>query len=282
MTTRATLFPGRIGLGTWKMGESLTRAKREAAVVTQALEMGYRLIDTAEMYGAGGAERVVGGALHAFSSARRQELCIVTKVLPQNASYQGVLSACEASLSRLGSDYIDIYLLHWRGRHPLKETLRGFLELQQRGLIRHYGVSNFDVKDLEEWQATERKLGVAAGVRVNQVYYSLAVRGIEFDLLDWQRQHAIETMAYSPLGLGELAGHPVLAELGAARGLTAAQIALAWVVRHPDVAAIPKSLNPDRLQENLRAADVKLSVTELARIDAAFPPPRRQQALETV
>lgn len=281
MTLATTIFPARIGLGTWKMGESAARSKQETAAVAQALEIGYRLIDTAEMYGSGGAERVIGAALQSYKS-RRQELCIVSKVLPQNASYKGTVKACEASLARLGCDYLDLYLLHWRGSYPFTETLQAFAELQQRGLIRRYGVSNFDIEDWQEWQAAEGELGLANAACVNQVYYCTQARGIEFDLLPWQKQRGIEIMAYSPLGLGDLAHHPVLAEIGAARGATAAQVALAWAVRYPEVAAIPKSANPVRLKENLQAANIRLTAAELARIDRAFPAPRRKQALQMI
>lgn len=277
-----TLFPGKIGLGTWKMGEVAARHKHEVQAVLHALQLGYRLIDTAEMYGGGGAERVVAEALSAFGHARRSELCIVSKVLPQNASRQGTVKACEASLSRLACGYIDVYLLHWRGNHPFEATLEAFLELQQRGLIRRFGVSNFDVEDLEEWREVEHRLQVQQPAHINQVYYCPQARGVEFDLLPWQRRSEMVTMAYSPLGLGELTRHPLLAELGGARGYSAAQVALAWVVRHGDVVAIPKSIHPDRQEENLRAAELVLTDAELARIDAVFPPPRRKHDLEMI
>lgn len=277
-----TVFPGKIGLGTWKMGDVAAQRQQETDAVLHALQLGYRLVDTAEMYGAGGAERVVGAALKKFGSARRSELCIVSKVLPQNASRHGTVKACEASLSRLGCDYLDVYLLHWRGNHPLEATLEAFLELQQRKLIRSFGVSNFDVDDLQEWQEIERRLQVPQPACTNQVYYCMQARGIEFDLLSWQRQHAIVTMAYSPLGLGELARHPLLAEIAAVRGYSAAQIALAWTVRHPDVVAIPKSVNPARQEQNLRAAEIVLTQAELVRLDQMFPPPKRKTGLEMI
>lgn len=277
-----TVFPGKIGLGTWKMGESGSQRKREVDAVLHALRSGYRLIDTAEMYGAGGAERIVGEALRAFGNAHRSELCVVSKVLPQNASRAGTVKACEASLSRLGCDYIDLYLLHWHGNHPLAATLEAFLELQERGLIHRYGLSNFDVDDLRDWQEAERRFQVEQPACINQVYYCLQARGLEFNLLPWQRHQDWVTMAYSPLGLGELARHPLLAEIGAARGYTAAQIALAWAVRHDDVVAIPKSADPDRQEANLRAAEINLTAEELLRLDAAFPPPQRKTSLEMI
>ncbi|MFI4914673.1 MAG: aldo/keto reductase, partial [Steroidobacterales bacterium] len=239
-------------------------------------------IDTAEMYGAGEAERIVGAALARAASPPRTQLCIVSKVLPTNASRRGTVKACEASLSRLGCEYLDLYLLHWRGRYELRETLEGFAELQRRGLIRHFGVSNFDVDDLEEWRAAEKALGLMSTARCNQVHYALSARGAEYDLLPWQRRHGIETMAYSPLGTGALAHHPVLIEIARARGATAAQVALAWTLRFPRIVTIPKSSHPKRLEENLGADSIRLSDAELARLDQAFPPPRGKQSLATV
>jgi len=264
------------------MGEQAATRTEEINAVTHALKCGYRLIDTAEMYGSGGAESVVGAALQIFGKARRDELCIVSKVLPQNASRHGAVKACEASLRRLNSEYLDVYLLHWSGNYPFVETLQAFAELHERGLIKRCGVSNLDVAELEEWLAVEHQLGIAEPTHVNQVHYSMQARGIEFDLLPWQREHGIVTMAYSPLGLGELTRHSVLIDIAQARAATAAQIALAWVMRHPDVVAIPKSTHPQRLEENLRALEIKLTEDELARIDATFPPPRRKRTLAMV
>ena len=272
-------FPGPIGLGTWKMGESASARAREVAAVTHALRAGYRLIDTAEMYGDGGAERIVGEALRAFGPARRAELFIVSKVLPQNASHAGTIRACEASIRRMGCDYLDLFLLHWRGQHPFEDTVEAFAELTRRGLIRHFGVSNFDVDDLSEWQGAETAVGVAGATRCNQVYYCLESRAIEFDLLPWQREHGMRTMAYAPLGSGDLADHRELQRIGAERGATAAQMALAWCIRTPDVVAIPKSVDPGRLDENLRAAEMRLTAAELARIDHVFRPPRTKRPL---
>jgi len=280
--TPPTPFPAKIGLGTWKMGESAGRRSQEAAAVLHAIELGYRLIDTAEMYGAGGAERVIGEALQRFGTARRDQLFIVSKVLPQNASRKGTIKACESSLKVLGSEYLDLYLLHWRGSHSFRDTLQAFVELQQRGLIREFGVSNFDIEDLEAWREAEQALQVTSPVRVNQVYYCAQARGIEFDLLPWQRQRGIATMAYSPLGLGDLARHPTFIEISAMRGCTAAQVALAWVMRHPDMVAIPKSAHPQRQEENLRALDITLNEAEIKRIDSAFPPPKHKSSLETI
>lgn len=274
-------FPGPIGLGTWKMGESASAQALETHAVRHALNAGYRLIDTAEMYGDGGAERVIGNALKTLGSARRSELFIVSKVLPQNASRAGTVRACEASIGRMGCDYLDLYLLHWRGQHPFEDTVEAFAELTQRGLIRNFGVSNFDVDDFSDWRAAEDAVGVPGSSLCNQVYYCLEARAIEFDLLPWQRERGIRTMAYAPLGSGHLAQHRDLQRIGAERGATAVQIALAWCIRTPDVVAIPKSVDPGRLDENLRAAELRLTAAEIARIDHVFRPPRSKRPLAT-
>lgn len=274
-------FPGRIGLGTWHMGSSRSHRAQEVAAVSHALSVGYRLLDTAEMYADGGAERVIAEALKAFGPARRSELTIVSKALPGNASRAGTVKACESSIARMGCEYLDVYLLHWPGRHPFVETLRGFQELLQRKLIRHFGVSNLDVSDLKAWLEAEKTLGLtAATVQCNQVYYSVEARGIEHSLLPWQRQHGIQTMAYSPLGQGALAENPALRKIGEAREASAAQIALAWCIREPDVVAIPKSIDPKRIEDNFAAAQITLTAEEQAQIDRAFPPPRSKQSLE--
>ncbi len=272
-------FPARIGLGTWRMGNSRGARAAETAAVAHALAAGYRLFDTAEMYGDGGAEQIVGAALRDFGIAHRDQLFIVSKVLPSHGSQAGVVRACEQSIARLGCGYLDLYLLHWRGSYPFQQTLRGFAELRERGLIRRYGVSNFDQDDLSEWLAAEASLDLAGGTQCNQVYYCLETRAIEFEQLDWQRQHGIQTMAYSPLGQGALAEHPLLRQMAQRRGLSAAQIALAWAIREGDVVAIPKSVQPRRIDENLAAATVTLSAAELARLDQAFPRPRSRQQL---
>ena len=280
--TNALRLHGPIGLGTWKMGTDAATQTREIAAITHALEIGYRLIDTAEMYGDGGAESAIGQALQRFGGARRPELFVVSKVLPDNASRSGTVRACEASIRRMGCDYLDLYLLHWRGPHRFTETLEGFGELLSRGLIRHFGVSNLDVDELHEWSQAEQSVGLTATVECNQVYYCAAARGIEFDLLPWQRERGIWTMAYSPLQSGELADHPTLTKIGRDRGASAAQVALAWCVRDPDVVAIPKSVVPQRIEQNLAAAGLQLTASELAQIDRAFPPPRAKRALAMV
>jgi len=275
-------FPAPIGLGTWEMGVSPAHRRREIAAVAHALDVGYRLLDTAEMYADGGAERVIGGALAAFGAARRAQIYIVSKVLPGNASRRGTVRACEASIERMRCDYLDLYLLHWPGRHEFSETLRGFGDLMQRGLIRGFGVSNLDADELRRWLQAQDSLGLAAKTHCNQLYYCAAARGIEFQLLPYQRQHGIATMAYSPLGRGSLVRHPLLLQLGRERGVSAAQIALAWCLREPDVVAIPKSVDPARIEENLAAAQLRLTAAELAQIDQAFPPPKSKQPLDMV
>lgn len=272
---------GPIGLGTWRMGGAGRQRAQEAAAVTHALQIGYRLLDTAELYAEGGAERVIGVALKQYGASRRGELTIVSKVMPGNASAAGTVQACEASIRRMGCDYLDLYLLHWAGPHPFTQTLQGFEQLLRRGLIRYFGVSNLDLDELQQWIAAEQRVGLAsAGVQCNQLYYAVSARGIEFELLPWQRQHHIQTMAYSPLGEGRLVEHPVLKNLGEQRGVSAAQMALAWCVRQPGVVAIPKSAQPERIEQNLRAAQIRLTAAELQQIDRAFPPPRTKRALE--
>jgi diketogulonate reductase-like aldo/keto reductase len=246
--------------------------------VRRALEIGYRLIDTAEMYGEGGAEEVIGAALKdaiAAGDVRREDVFIVSKVYPHNAGRTGVPAACERSLRRLGLDRIDLYLLHWRGSVPLAETVAAFEALQERGLIRHWGVSNFDVDNLT---ALARVTG-GAHCAANQIYYSASQRGVEFALLPWQREHRMPAMAYSPIDQGAAARDRTLKAIGARHGATAAQIALAWVLRRPDVIAIPKAVRDAHLRENWAAASIALTPQDLAEIDRRFPPPARKSPL---
>jgi len=267
-----------LGLGTWRMGEQARARRQEIAAVRFAVENGYRLIDTAEMYGEGGAEEMIGAALAELFSAgtvRRDELFVVSKVYPQNASRQGTVAACERSLKRLGIDRIDLYLLHWRGQHPLAATLEGFRALQDAGRIRHWGVSNFDPDDMDElWGTTGGKACAA-----NQVYYSASKRGVEFDLLPRLRERGVPLMAYSPIDQGALPKDRTFAAIGERLGTTAAQVALAWVLREPGVIAIPKSVREAHLRENLDAVKLTLSAEDLTAIDRAFPPPERKHGL---
>lgn len=278
-TTTLSLFKDLpIGLGTWHMGETPSAAQSETAAVLHALECGVRLVDTAEMYADGGAERVVGQALKSYGANRRDSLCIVTKVLPMHASRAGTIAACEASLGRLGLDYVDLFLLHWEGSVPYERTLEGFAALRERGLIRHWGVSNFDQPELRAWRAAEAQMGLAS-CAANQVYYSLLARGPEFDLLPAMAALAMPLMAYTPLGSGELARDAQLAAIARPLGLSAAQLALAWTVRSGKVVAIPKSATPARIDENLAAAALTLDVATLDRLDALYPPPKRKRPL---
>lgn len=267
----------QLGLGTWRLGENAARRGAEVAAVRQALDIGYRLIDTAEMYGEGGAEQVVGQAL---AEARRGGLAgeavfVVSKAYPQHADPAGLLAACARSRQRLQIDCIDLYLLHWRGSVPLAATVDGMQALQRRGWIRHWGVSNFDVDDLEELA------GVPGGelCAANQVYFSLGARGAGFDLLPWQRQRALPLMAYSPLDQGALAGHPALREIAARHRVTPAQMALAWVLAQPGVMAIPKSVRAEHLRDNWQAQAVVLSAADHDQLDRLFPPPAAKAAL---
>ncbi|MDP9045862.1 MAG: aldo/keto reductase [Pseudomonadota bacterium] len=265
-----------LGLGTWRYGESrATRATEEASIRT-ALELGYRLIDTAEMYGDGGAEAIVGAALDAAIRAgdvRREEVTVVSKVLPHNASRAGTRAAFDRSRQRMRLDHIDVYLLHWRGPHPLAETVDAMQGLASTGDIRRWGVSNFDVDDMAQVAA------IGADCALNQVWYSLGERDPEFALLPWLRARGMPLMAYSPVDQGRVADDPVLARIGAARGLTAVQVALARLLAQPGVTAIPKATGAVHLRQNLAAAEVVLSPTELALIDERFPRPAGKRPL---
>jgi diketogulonate reductase-like aldo/keto reductase len=260
-----------LGQGTWHMGEDRRRAAAEAAALRLGIELGLTLIDTAEMYGSGGAESVVREA----AQGCRDALFIVSKVLPSNASRAGTIAACERSLRRLGTDRIDLYLLHWRGSVPLAETWEGFLRLARDGKIRHHGVSNFDRRGLEEWRA----LAGGAAVAADQVLYNLATRGIEWDLVPWCREHGVAIMAYTPLGHGRMLADTSLVEIARRHGATPAQVALAWLLHRAGTIVIPKAARLDHVRENRGAADIVLSADDLAAIDRAFPPPRRPTAL---
>lgn len=267
-----------LGLGTWRMGEAARSRRAEVAAVRRALELGYRLIDTAEMYGDGGAEEVVGAALAEALRAgevTREELFVVSKVLPGNASRRGTLQACERSRRRLGLDRIDLYLLHWAGPHPLADTVAALEQLQAEGAIGAWGVSNFDLDAMQDL------LRVPQGERctTNQCYYSLSERGIDFDLLPWQRERNLPLMAYCPIDQGAAARHAGLSALARPLGLTPAQLALAWTLRDGGVIAIPKAVQEAHQRENLAAADVALDAGTLAALDALFPPPRRPSPL---
>jgi diketogulonate reductase-like aldo/keto reductase len=253
------------GQGTWHMGEDRRRVGEEAAALRLGIELGLTLIDTAEMYGSGGAEEVVRQAAEGL----RDRLFIVSKVYPHNASRRGVVEACERSLARLGTDRIDLYLLHWRGSIPLAETLEGFKRLERDGKIRCHGVSNFDRRDMEEWTTLAGGETVAA----NQVSYSLANRGIEHDLVPWCRAHGVPIMAYTPLGHGRMLADRTLGEVARRHGATPAQAALAWLLRQEGMMVIPKASRVEHVRENRGALDISLDAEDLTALDRAFPPP---------
>jgi diketogulonate reductase-like aldo/keto reductase len=266
-----------LGLGTWRMGESRATRAAELAALRLALDVGYRLFDTAEMYAEGGAESLLGEALAAAlgGTLTREQLFIVSKVYPHNANAEGVVAACERSLRRLRLEHIDLYLLHWRSAVPLRDTVKGFEQLRSRGLIRHWGVSNFDLDDMHELM----QLPGGAACASSQVWYSLAHRGVEFDLLPWMRQRQMPLMAYSPIDQGALAGHAELKRLASSVGATPSQLALARLLAEPGVMVIPKSSDPARLRENLGACALKMEGALRQQVDALFPPPRRKQPL---
>jgi len=260
-----------LGQGTWHMGENRRRADEEAAAVRLGIELGMTLIDTAEMYGNGGAEEMVARAAEGV----RDDLFIVSKVYPHNASRAGVIAACERSLERLRTDRIDLYLLHWRGSIPLTETIAGFERLLREGKIRHYGVSNFDRADMAEWATLKGGETVAA----DQVLYNLSRRGPEWDLLPWCRERGIAVMAYTPLGQGSLLHDRTLAEIAHRRNATPAQVALAWLLRQEGVIVIPKAARLEHVRDNRGALDVALTEEDLAALDRAFPPPKGKRSL---
>lgn len=263
-----------LGQGTWNMGDRPDRRAEEIAALRTGLDLGMALIDTAEMYGDGNAEELVGEAI----AGRREEVFLVSKVLPTNASRRGTIAACERSLRRLQTDCIDLYLLHWRGNVPLQDTLEAFEVLQRDGKIRHWGVSNFDLKDLQELVS----LDGGGNVATNQVLYNLTRRGIEYDLLPWSAGRHLPVMAYSPVEQGRLLREPALRHVAERHGASAAQVALAWVLRRSDVIAIPKAGNVAHVRENRAALDFRLSPEDLAELDRAWPPPKRKQPLEMI
>lgn len=259
-----------LGQGTWRIGEGQRSRAEEADALRLGVFLGMTLIDTAEMYGEGTSEEVVGDAI----AGQRDAVFVVSKVYPQNASRRGVAVACERSLKRLRTDRIDLYLLHWRGSVPLAETVGAFEALRAAGKIRHWGVSNFDTDDMEELAA------VSGACAVNQVLYSPEHRGIEFDLLPWQAKQAIPVMAYSPVGQGgRLLRNPALKAVAGRIGVTPAQVAIAWSLRRPGVISIPKAGDPKHVHENAAAGGIVLEAADLAEIDAAFPPPKRKTGL---
>ncbi|MGW3248098.1 aldo/keto reductase [Streptomyces sp. NPDC001070] len=262
-----------LGQGTWYLGEDPGRRREEIAALRLGLDLGMTVVDTAEMYGDGAAEELVGEAI----AGHRAEVFLISKVLPDHADRHGTVAACEASLRRLGTDILDLYLLHWRGRHPLEETATGFTELMAAGKIRTWGVSNLDAGDMAELTS----LPGGSAVAVDQVLYNLTRRGIEWDLLPWCRRNRVGVMAYSPVEQGRLLRAAPLRAVAESLGATPAQVALAWVLEQ-GAAAIPRSGRPEHVRENRAAADLRLPPESLAALDAAFPPPSRPVPLEVL
>ena len=278
-TIRTTSLPSGetvpvLGQGTWKMGEDRRRRADEVAALKLGLDLGITLIDTAEMYASGGAEEVVAEAV----AGRRDEVFLVSKVLPSNASRAGVKRACENSLRRLATDRIDLYLLHWPSSVPLSETVDGFEALKAEGKVRHWGVSNFDTHEMEELV----ELPEGGNVQTNQVLYNLSRRGPEFDLAPWSVKRGIPLMAYSPVEQGALARNARLETVAARHSATAAQIALAWVMVQKGVIAIPKASRQEHVRQNAAALDIRLTKDDFADLDRAFPPPSRKRGLEMI
>lgn len=261
-----------LGQGTWGFGENGEGRAQAVTALRRGIDLGMTLIDTAEMYGEGGAEAIVGEAI----ADRRDEIFLVSKVYPHNASRKGVVAACERSLKRLAIDRIDVYLLHWRGGENLADTIAGFERLLRDGKIGSYGVSNFDTADMAElW----RVAGGAAAV-TNQVLYNLTRRGVEFDLLPWCRAHGVPVMAYSPIEQARMLGNATLKKIATRRGITSAQLALAWLLHQDGTVVIPKSGQLSHIEENAAALDITLTAEDLAALDHAFPPPKTKRPLE--
>ncbi len=261
-----------LGLGTWRMGERKSERAAEVAAIRLGLDLGITLIDTAEMYGEGGAEEAIAEAI----AGRRDSLFLVSKVYPHNASRAGAVAACERSLKRLKTDRLDLYLLHWRGTVPLAETVEAFERLKTDGRIRNWGVSNFDTADMDELAGVKHGGNCAS----NQVLYHLDSRGIEWQLLDTCRKAKVMVMAYSPLGQGPLLRKAALRKTADKHGVDPAAVALAWALRQPGVVAIPKAVRPEHVRANMKALDVTLDADDLKALDTAFPPPRRATPLD--
>ena len=263
-----------LGLGTWRMGQTARRRAQEIAALRAGIDAGMTLVDTAEMYGDGGAEDVLGEAI----DGRRDDVFVVSKVYPHNGDARRAIAACERSLRRLRTDRLDLYLLHWRGRIPLAETVAAFERLRRDGKIVRWGVSNFDIADVDELLA----LPDGANCAVNQVLYHVAERGIEWSLLPLCRRHSIRVMAYSPVAEGRLLHDAAVLRIARAAGITPAQLALAWLLRHDDVISIPQTSSVAHVLDNRAATAVSLSPTTLAEIDAAFPPPKGASRLAVI
>ena len=278
MGNRVTLPSGEsipsMGLGTWHMGERIGNPKTEVDALVRGLDLGAALIDTAEMYARGGAERVVGSAI----KGRRDEVFIVSKILPHNASFDGTIRACENSLQRMEIESIDLYLLHWPGNHPLEYTVSAFEQLKTDGKIRHWGVSNFDTSDMQELY------GIPEGknCQINQVLYNLSRRGIEWDLLPWCRSMGLPIMAYSPIEQGRLLENKKLTVLASEIGVSAAQLSIAWSIRNNDIITIPKASNLEHVSQNIDAWTIKLESAILDELDKLFEPPVKKKGLDVL
>lgn len=262
-----------LGQGTWKMGEQRGKRADEVRALQLGIDLGMTLIDTAEMYASGVAEEITGEAI----KGRRDDVFLVSKVMPSNASLSGTTAACERSLKRLGVETIDLYLLHWPSNYPVSGTIGAFKALQQAGKIRHWGVSNFDVSEMEE----VLRVG-GEKVATNQVLYNLSRRAIEYDLVPWQQKRNIPLMAYSPIEQGRLAHHRSLSDIAVRHNATPAQIALAWALSRPQTMVIPKATGEVHVRENRASADIELTPEDFAALDAAFPPPKRKSSLEMI
>lgn len=261
-----------LGQGTWHMGERGSDRGAEADALRAGIDLGMTVIDTAEMYASGGAEEVVADAVR----GRREEVFLVSKVLPHNASRRGTVAACEASLRRMGIETIDLYLLHWPGSHPLEDTIDAFERLAADGKIRRFGVSNFDTEEMNEFWSTAG----GPACQTNQILYNLSRRGPEYDLIPWCGGHDVPIMAYSPLEQGRLARNQALGAVARRHGVTPLQIALAWTLRGDGVLSIPKAGVIEHVRQNRAAADIDLSPDDIAALDAAFPPPTKRRSLE--
>ena len=278
MGNRVTLPSGEsipsMGLGTWHMGERIGNPKTEVDALVRGLDLGAALIDTAEMYARGGAERVVGSAI----KGRRDEVFIVSKILPHNASFDGTIRACENSLQRMEIESIDLYLLHWPGNHPLEYTVSAFEQLKTDGKIKHWGVSNFDTSDMQELY------GIPEGknCQINQVLYNLSRRGIEWDLLPWCRSMGLPIMAYSPIEQGRLLENKKLKALASEIGVSAAQLSIAWSIRNNDIITIPKASNLEHVSQNIDAWTIKLESAILDELDKLFEPPVKKKGLDVL
>jgi len=277
MTSRAVDLPAgetipALGQGTWHLGQGHHPRADELEALRTGIDLGMTLIDTAEMYGEGATEQLVGEAI----AGRRREVFLISKVLPSHATRRGTIAACRASLRRLATDQLDLYLLHWRGMVPLDETVAAFEELRAAGLVRHWGVSNFDLSALRR---LVRSQGGGA-VQVDQVLYNLTRRAIEWDLLPWCLEHGLPIMAYSPLEQGRIVEHPVLQGIARQYHATPAQVALAWVISHAGVCAIAEAGTVKHVRQNRAALDLRLREIDMLKLDEAFPPPIAPQPLE--